>query len=232
MKLLIATCADDSVKEYSQHTIPIFRTYAKECGADFKILSDLSYKGKGMWNFRTMIFYDLFEVYDRIFYLDSDIVINKNCPNIFYAVPIDTVGLVLEDKGSRLANRQRRIVKIKARYDGNENWTVGFPNGGLYIVSKVHREIFTKIRSELYDGSGLDGSHYMYQIKKQDHKYIDLGYKWNHMAMFSESWNGSPSRFDSYIIHYAGRAKFPDIGHRTRTQLIKDDIMKIYGEDN
>jgi len=48
--------------------------------------------------------------------------------------------------------------------------------------------------------------------------------------MFSEPWNGSPSRFDSYILHYAGGGRFPDKGKQSRVQLIRDDIKKIYGD--
>lgn len=231
MKLLMATCADES-QIHAKDTLRIHRMYAEKWGADFKVLDDTSYNklGFAMWNYRTIIFHELFEEYERIFYLDSDIVINKICPNIFDVVPYDTVGLVLEDKGSRLKNRRKRIALIKAFFGGNEHWVEGFLNGGLYIVSKIHREIFTKINGQLWDGPGYDGNHYMYQIMKQNHKYIDLGYKWNHMSMFSEPWDGSPSRFDSYILHYAGGAKFPDKGNRSVQELMKDDIRKIYGQ--
>ncbi len=232
MKLLMATCADENIMEYAHYTLPIFRMYAERWGIEFKVLDDQSYNkmGNGMWNFRTMEFYELLEIYDRIFYLDSDIVINKSCPNIFNIVPCDMVGLVLEDKGSRLKNRRGRIAQIKAAFGGNERWTEDLLNGGLYVVSKIHRDIFTKINGQFWNGPSCDGNHYMYQIKKQGHKYIDLGYKWNHMSMFSEPWNGSASRFDSYIIHYAGAAKFPNMGKRNRVQLIKDDIKNIYNE--
>ena len=231
MKLLMATCSDES-QIHAQYTLPIHRMYAEKWGADFKILDDTSYNelGFAMWNYRTMIFYELFKTYDRIFYIDSDIVINKNCPNIFDAVPYDTVGLVLEDKGSRLRDRRKRIELIKKTFGGCEHWTTGFPNGGLYVVSRIHREIFTKINGRLWNGPGYDGNHYMYQIMKQGHKYVDLGYKWNHMPMFSESWHGSLSRFGSYMLHYGGKANFPDKQNRSRVQLIKDDTTRIYGE--
>lgn len=231
MKLLMATCSDKS-QVHAKYTLPIHRMYAEKWGADFKILDDTSYNelGFAMWNYRTMVFYELFEIYDRIFYIDTDIIINRNCPNIFKTVPFDTVGLVFEDKGSRLKNRRGRIGLIKEKFGGCEHWITGFPNGGLYVASKIHREIFTKINGELWNGPGYDGNHYMYQIIKQSHKYVDLGYKWNHMPMFSESWHGSLSRFDSYMLHYGGKASFPDKQGRSRVQLIKDDVIKIYGE--
>ena len=234
MKLLMATCADDIVMEYAQFTLPILKHYADKWDAEFKILEDKSYNemGKAMWNFRTMVFYDYFKTYDRILYVDSDIIVNRTCPNLFDIVPYDNIGLVMEDKGSRLKDRRKRIELIKEVFGGNEHWKEGFLNGGFYIVSKVHRDIFTKINGELWNGPGYDGNHYCYNIMKYNFKYIDLGYKYNHMAMFSEPWNGSPSRFDSYLLHYAGGAKFPDKGERTRVELIKDDIRKIYGNED
>lgn len=235
MKLLMAVCADENVMEYACYTLPILRMYARKWDADFKILDDQSYNklGRAMWNFRTMIFYDLFKVYDRILYLDSDVVINKSCPNIFDIVPHDTIGFVLEDKGSRLVNRRARIAHIKSYFGGNEGWTSDYFNSGVFLISRLHRKMFTKINGKLwgenFEVNGLNQTHYGYQIMKQRYKYVDLGYKWNHMSMFSEPWNGSPSRFGSYILHYAGYGAFPDKGGRTRTQLMKDDIMKIYG---
>jgi len=104
-----------------------------------------------------------------------------------------------------------------------------------YIEDKV-KEIFTKINGKLWGEDfkvfGAIQAHIGYQIVNQDHKYVDLGYKWNHMSMFSEPWNGSLSRFNSYIIHYAGKCKFPDRGKRNRIQMIRDDIEIIYGNNN
>jgi len=62
-----------------------------------------------------------------------------------------------------------------------------------------------------------------------------LPYLFNHQRVFSEKWNGSPSRFDSYIIHYAGeglRDKRDVFGKKikTRAQQIKSDYFRIYGK--
>ena len=48
------------------------------------------------------------------------------------------------------------------------------------------------------------------------------------MTMFSEPWNGSPDRFKSYIIHYAGAGIFDAVPDRI-TQM-KNDYNKIYGD--
>ena len=46
--------------------------------------------------------YDLFNEYDRILSLDSDVVITPRCPDIFKTVDFENIGTVYEDKGSSL----------------------------------------------------------------------------------------------------------------------------------
>lgn len=224
----MVTRADEGVVAYTKHTHPIMKRFAEKWGAEFKIL-DASSKFDGVW--QIMELYGLFKDYDRIFHIDSDVVINKNCPNIFDAVPYDTIGLVFEDKGSRCDDRRSRIIQIKQRFRDNWDWVSGYFNMGVFLASRIHRNMFSPIYKQFWKmDEGLEQTHLNYQMRKFEYKHIDLGYKWNHMSMFSESWNGSPSRFDSYIIHYAGKGRFSDKGNRTMAQLIRDDVARIYGK--
>lgn len=225
----MATSADANLKGYTPYTLPIQKMWAERWGAEYRILDDPAYSKRAMWCYRTLIFYDLLKTYDRILYIDADVVINKNCPNIFEIVPCDTVGVVLEDKGSRRKERLDRIRRVKVCL-GEIGWQTGFFNMGVYVVSKIHRNMFQRVDGKLWEDMGWDSPFYSYQIMRLGYKWVDLGYKFNHMSMFSESWNGSPSRFDSYIIHYAGGAKFPDKGKRSLEQLIRDDVKRIYGD--
>lgn len=238
MKLLVITFADERVADYTKYTHPIFRRFAEKWNADFKNFDSIFFDefDANRWSLRIKIIYEQFKIYDRILHLDSDIVINKDCPNIFDIVPHDKIGFVFEDKGSRLEERRRRIVSIKNLYGDNEKWISGYFNAGMFIASRLHREVFTSIDGKFWGEHqkvrGSDQTHLGYQLMKQGHKYIDLGYKWNHMSMFSEPWNGNPSRFDSYILHYAGGAGFSDRAGRSRVQLIRDDIEIIYGNND
>lgn len=183
MKLLMVTYANENVVNYTRHTHPILRMFAKKWDADFKIIDEQHERVESnAWIAnRTMKFYDLLGVYDRIFHLDSDIVINKNCPNIFETVPYDTMGFVFEDKGSRYENRQNRIRHIKSVYGGNEQWISGYFNIGMFIASRLHREIFTRIQGKFWGENskvkGADQTHLGYQLMKQGHKYVDLGFR-------------------------------------------------------
>ena len=138
------------------------------------------------------------------------------------------VGTTFEDKGSRLENRRNLINRVQEMW-GDIGWREGYINTGVFIVSKPHREIFRKFNDRYWVQKGFDDVHLGYQIHRLGLEIFELDYRFNHMSIFSESWNGSPSRLNSYILHYAGKARFPDKGTMSRIKLIKNDIEKIYG---
>ena len=228
MKLLITSRADDNIKEMTDITFDTIKGYAKKCGADFMRLDHNSgcTHQEGKWHYRILKHYDLFEEYDRILHIDSDVLVNKSTPNIFDIVPYEKIGTVYEDKGSRRAARHQCIRKVQQVY-GDVGWSEGYINTGFFLSSKCHRDIFTKINgTDFYEDWGHDDVHLGYQLNKYGMEVMELPYTWNHMSMFSEPWNGSPSRFDSFIMHYAGKGIF-DQGISTRTEQIKKDYGKI-----
>jgi hypothetical protein len=106
-------------------------------------------------------------------------------------------------------------------------WYRGYINTGFVVFNKIHQPIFDPIEDGQYwTGWGSDDIHLGYQIHRFGFKVHELSYKWNHMTMFSEPWNGSPSRFDSYIIHYAGHGVWDK---SNRVEQIAADIERIYG---
>lgn len=231
MKLLIATRADNNIREMTDITHPVIKYFAQKWGADFEVFdhdSDCN-DTLGIRHYRIMKIREKLESYDRVLSLDSDIIITKNCPNIFEIVPFDSVGSIYEDQGSRKEHRLSIIEKVQGRW-GNVGWTEGNINTGVFVVSSIHRDIFKKENNEYWTGFGYDDIHFGYKIHKLGYRFHELDYRFNHMTMFSEKWNGSKSRFDSYIIHYAGRGIFD--GHiKNRNDQIKRDFDSIWGEN-
>ena len=237
MKLLVATYSDQKcIDAYGKFTIPIIENYAKECGADFINMSINAEVPFGEWNYVAMhTIYKLFDTYDRILYMDSDILISKGCPNLFNVTEGGIVFAgVSEDVGSRKENRVHRLKDVQNFYEKDSPnkspiaLIRGYINAGMYLASKYHQAVFQPVNGKLYNKIGYDSPHISYQLFRLGYYFWELDYKWNHMSMFSEAWNGSPSRFDSYFIHYAGDAKFPDKGKMTRNELIKSDWDRIW----
>jgi lipopolysaccharide biosynthesis glycosyltransferase len=229
MKLLVATRADTNIEGYTKFTHPLMKKFAEDWGADFHVFSSESpcSKGDGRYHYRLVQMYSLLEEYDRIVELDSDILINKNCPNLFDVVPEDKIGTIYEDKGSRRGARHGSIRDAQKRF-GKIGWSEGYINTGVFVVSKQHKDIFLPVNGKYWEGIGWDDVHFGYQIKKLKIPVYELPYIFNHMTMFSEGWNGSPDRFKSFIIHYAGAGVFdkkPKIA-----QMIKD-YKQVYGDE-
>ena len=226
MKILITTRADSRIKNITDITHPSIRRYADNVGADFRCLDgDINeISSRGRIHYRIMKLFYLLDSYDRILNLDSDILISLTCPNLFEIVPYHKIGVVLEDCGSRKENRRERIRLSQQKF-GDIGWKDQYINTGVILVSRVHRDIFTKIDDQYYDDTGYDDVHLGYLIKKFGIVIQDIGFKWNHMTMFSEEWNGSPSRFDSHIIHYAGQGIFEQ-EMKNRLEQIKSDAQQ------
>ena len=228
MKLVVATRADKNIKEMTDITFPIIRRFCEKWGADFTVLDHIPpiMSDDNRPHFRITKLYDLLGKYDRAISLDSDIVINKNCPNLFDEVPSDCIGTIFEDKGTRLENRLSKIRDVQSMF-GDVNWKSGYVNTGVLVVSKEHKDIFTSEREKYYTKDGSDDVHIGYKINQIGFKIHELDHRFNHMTMFSEPECGGFDRFNSYIIHYAGAGRF-DSGIRSRLEQIKSDVKKIW----
>ncbi len=233
MRLLITTRADKNIREMTKITHPIIKKFAKLWGADFyKLEKNADCEGNGKYHYRIFDHYSLFNKYDRILHLDSDILINVNCPNLFEIVPYHKIGTIFEDKGTREADRLERIKKAQDTF-GDIGWKSGYINTGVFLTSKCHKKIYEKIDGNFWKGNGFDDVHLGYNINKYKLEICELPFQFNHMTLFSENWNGFPNRFESYIIHYAGRGVFEKKfkkkknKYKAKIKQIKSDYRKI-----
>lgn len=218
---LIVTRADKNVKDWSDITHPIIKNYAEKCNADFHILTDKTVHPYS--HFRILKCYDLLDKYDRILSLDTDIIIKPNCPNLFDIVPEDSIGTVLEDKGSRLNHRRQVIAEAQKQF-GYIEWTEGYINTGVFMVSKCHKEMFNIDEDFMWHEFGEDDVTLGYQINKLGLKIFELDPKFNAMSMWMEDWYGM-KKTDAYILHYAGKGLNPIL---PRLEQMKQDYQLIF----
>ena len=232
MKLALVTRADNNIKKMTDITLPPMKEYAKRIGADFIQLDHQPpvMTEDNKTHYRILKVRDILEDYDRVLCLDADMLINKDIPNIFELVPEDMIGSIFEDKGSRRTDRHQKIAGVQNAW-GNVGWTEGYTNAGTFVLSAMHRDIFLPHNNQYWLGWGSADVHMSYNIHKYKFNVNELEYKWNHMTMFSEPWLNA-NRFNSYIIHYAGKGIF-DNNVKTRIEQIKKDYEVISKkEDN
>lgn len=218
-KLAVVTRAKDDY-DLSEITHPVIKNYAERCGADFIVINEEK-MALGDFSFEIFQCYDLFDSYDRILSIDTDTVITLWCPDLFKLVPNNCIGTIYEDKFSRAKSRRYLIEKVQGKW-GDVGWRRGYINTGVFLASKMHRELFAcrKERQWLGKEEGFDDIYLGYRINELKYRVYELPYRFNHMSMFSEvgyNW------LKSNIIHYAGRG----FSRKRRFDQITSDLEAL-----
>ena len=90
--LCLGKSIDPSPIKMDALTHPLIRKYAEKINADF-ILIDTKKVGSSHPIHEKFQIYDILNIYARIIYLDTDIVIKNECPNLFDIVPEEKLGV-------------------------------------------------------------------------------------------------------------------------------------------
>ena len=96
------------------------KEYADKVGADYICLREF-WSELGHWYapcYHKLFVYELFEKYDKIFYLDSDAVVTKHCPDIFQYDKFSSVrDWPYTEKGDRKQKRKNEVHEIESKHE-------------------------------------------------------------------------------------------------------------------
>jgi len=224
MKYVVITlCVGEEFEDLSKLTHPTIKKYADSVGADFLIIS--SCKTTPHWE--KFKIYDLLNKYDRLLYLDTDLIVREDCPNLFDIVPYIQLGAFCE---SRFVPREYSLIETARAYNidlDKINWNGKYYNTGVLVVSKCHKFLFKKPELEYsnYYEQGYLNLKIAIEAGKQKEDDVplvyDLSYKFNRMTCLDFS---GETRHASYIIHYAGYHYYTT--REKILSIIKNDVEK------
>lgn len=198
--LVLTISIGDFYKNVSNYTLPFIEKYAKKIGSDFLNIrdNDVNYITQ-KWN--KFHIYELLNSYKRIIYLDIDLIIREDCPNLFDIVPDYKLGMF--DEG-RYAHRLDYLEQASTYYNEPiKKWNGKFYNSGVMVISKRHKQLF-KIPKGV-DFVETDQPYINLRIVNDKIDMFDLDFKFNRMDIL-DKFTGI-NRLDSYIVHYAGAPK-------------------------
>ena len=201
-------------QEMARFTHPLMTRYAAKCNAQFVVIDTAKVSDQyGIPSkYEKFQIFDLFERYDRILFVDTDILIAPYTPSLFDLVPEDRFAASNEAQYS-MAERDKALTQEVL---GAVDWKNPYFNSGVMLLGKQHKAIFDPTLSELHRwGSGEFRKNHVNLLNDQpylNHRLnslgiplFDLGSKFNHTRVIKETY----TRFNSYMIHYAGPS-----GHR------------------
>lgn len=141
MKNAVVTVAVGKGLDWLEISEPTMKAYAETVGAEFVKLTDVTCPPWAMGE-KWQVF-DLFDQFDRILFVDADIVIRPGAPNLFEHVPEDHVGLYDDyndlTEWTWLYTEYEQIQKDQ-RFPVRPLHTCY--NTGLVMASQRHRDIW------------------------------------------------------------------------------------------
>lgn len=212
-RLILTIAVGEEYQKIAEYTHPTLRRYAERIGADFKVIDESNCTTPHWEKFQI---YQLLNQYDRIIYLDTDLIVRDDCPDLFEIVPKFKLGAFNEAPftGGRMISIYETCKEYGETLPG---WNGKYYNTGVMVISARHNHLFKKPDREAFNF--YEQGYLNMQIAKENVEIYDLSYQFNRMTCM-DRYTGE-ERFASYIIHYAGYPSLQFIQN-----LIPNDIVK------
>lgn len=219
-KTAVITMCFGNFDKLAEYTHPTIKAYAEKIGADFIVINEKKLTTKFI-HYEKFQLYHYLTKYNRIIFMDTDLIVRPDTPNLFDIVP--------EHKFAAF-NEGRFINSVEIIRDACMKFNISLPkwdrqyyNTGVLVFSRLHKDIFKKPDKE-YDVYGKDVGVLHYEqpyinlkLISGEYETFDLDHKFNCMSLMVPL--TGENRLSSYVVHYAS-ATDVDL----RLKLIKEDL--------
>lgn len=224
MNCIYSMSIGEKNEKLSSITFDTIKKYANKINADFVVNREYN-KNFLSQNLQKFFIYNLLDKYDRVLYIDSDMIIRYDCPNLFDIVPEDKLGMWNEGKyftKELSLSKFEEIKNVAKLYKTKVYRNSKFYNAGLMVISKIHKNLFElpKHVEKLH----CDQPYLNYKIIVDKINMFDISNDFNRFengSWLNESYYNVVKRrnkLNSYIIHYAGYVGID----KNINQIIKD----------
>jgi lipopolysaccharide biosynthesis glycosyltransferase len=203
-KAILTIVCGERYREIWKRTEQFFVRYAEKCDAELIVLNRDEGDFLPSPHWMKFSIYDLLKKeFDRVAYLDADIIIRDDCPSLFDVVPEDRFGIFNE---GIFVPRAICIHEVRKVYNVDiKEWNgKDYFNAGVFVCSKEHRFLF-KITDEIKPLRNSFGEQTYFNMKLLANPQVKrhlLDFKFNRMSICDRP--TGMTRLNSYIIHYAG----------------------------
>lgn len=208
-----------------------FKFYARKVDADLIVtdaprynitISDPKYPAHPAWSEKCRIG-ELLKEYDRVLYLDADILVTPDARNVF-DVYTDLETIYMLDEGKK-ACRKAVLDDAFDALGEIENWPkhsdlMSYYNVGMILISRqcplFEHACFDELQDVSHKIKYYEQTYFNYLIQKHNIKNVCIDPEFNRMDLF-----GQQGYLKSDFIHYANKGYSPS-GRRRELQYITD----------
>jgi hypothetical protein len=212
-KALVTICCGQFFQQLAALTHPTLKAYASKIGADFINWTDAS--GYQVLGYKKMELAGLLDTYDRVLFVDTDVIIREDAPDLFEIVPEDQLGMF--EEGRYYDRTHSTLIYMTWAGFNLSKWDGQYYNSGVIVLSKQHRDVFVQPPQQV-DHFG-EQTWLNTLIADRQTKIFPLQHRFNHLLGLDL--NFGEDRLDSYFVHYAGM----------RTTLPDQELLKLIAAD-
>lgn len=201
---IVTVTFGDKYEKVAELSHPRIKAYADRIHADFIVVnskpSSLSEDFPAYW--WKLAIYDYLKKYKRIIFLDTDILIRNDCPDLFMEVPKNRLGAFDEGEFA---------LRIPLLQEGAEKYglsigdqkSISYYNSGVLVISRIHRNLFKPPDKFIPIESDYGEQTYLnLKIRESRTEVHKLSYRFNRMTLMDV--RTGEDRLACYILHYAG----------------------------
>jgi len=199
------------LNEEDRRSHRFFQGYADKFGFDFRIISEpqFRYRPNFFRKRRVWLHYEKFQLlnwldrYERVIYLDSDILIHPECPDLLAEVPPGHLGCVADTGGEDAWKRREELSRLEQKWGTLPASGRPYFNGGVLVLDQSHRSLFHLSREDVVSGRWPEQTLLNYRVRQNGTKVHFLDSKFNFLP-FNSGWKDPDKRRSAWMIHYAG----------------------------
>lgn len=178
------------------------RKYAKRVGADYHLVTDNINPDWPMANKYLLNNYT--NVYDKTLYVDSDVFIRNNAPDIFKITPDDKISIHNEDYEVRCIEYGKHIQGVHNNICKNLDIEPGKAkslNCGVMVIPKSCSYLYTYPKSPISAFWCFDQHYLTITLNEHNCDYFEIGEKFN-WEYIRNDWHDKI--YEAYFIHLNG----------------------------
>jgi lipopolysaccharide biosynthesis glycosyltransferase len=200
-------------------THPTLMRYASHIGADFHVIGQREYEDVVPIGYEKLRVRRYLDEYDRVLFLDTDLIVRADTPNLFEVVPQGHFGAF--DEGAWMPERQCELRAGSVKFDlAIEGMETRYFNTGVMVLDKTHTPLFA--HPPIFVDMYYEQTYLNLMLSRSGVPVIRLGFEFNHMSHIDRDHRVKSHRSDSFILHYAGGVT--SFGIEPVLGLIRDDL--------
>lgn len=196
---VVVTLGDERYRPMLNITSPRMQAYAARIGADFHFIGRRRYPDVNICYEKFQIG-ELLDQFERVIYLDGDILVREGTPSLFDLVPFGEFGAMDEAQHLNLWSEEA-IRDQFAPYGWVGPWNGRHFNAGVMVLDQTHRQLFDNpvVTNQPY----WDQPYFNVMVDRLGMPFRSLPPEFNYMVF--HDYRGSPGlRERAYMLHFAG----------------------------